>query len=133
MTADNGWAAQFSFWRKEYPRRARVRLVEAIPPGVSGSLVRALEARARPRDLDLRNAIPRVREILVQTHALSEPALFAMPPVPPTLGEDGFWFPPVKFQHLTGVALDVNSGLVFTRNRGGNVAGTGQRAGSLRG
>jgi hypothetical protein len=127
VTGDNTWAAQFSFWRKEYPRRARVRLGEAIPPRVSGSVVRALEARARPRDLDLRNAIPRVREILVQTHALSDPALVVMPPVPPILGEDGFWFPPVKVQHLTGVELDVNSGLVFTRAWVINGSGTGQR------
>ena len=58
---------------------------------------------------------------------MTDPALVVIPSVPGQLAEDGHWFPPVTAFHLSNVQLDVNSGLVFSRDWVVNGSGTGQR------
>ena len=58
---------------------------------------------------------------------MSDSAVVVIPAVVGQLGEDGHWFPPVTAFHLSGVQLDVNSGLAFSRDWVINGSGTGQR------
>lgn len=118
---------QARFWIREGARRGPIAAASWLTPALNTRLVRALEDRARPRDLDIRNAIPRVQEVLVRTHVLSPPELSYLPPVPPILGEDGYWFQGVRVHQLSGALLDVDSGLVFARTWVINGSGTGQR------
>lgn len=126
MGARDYWS-QAKFWSREYPRRARAGLVNAVPAGVNGRIVRALESSARPRDLNLQTTFPRVVEILAETIVLSDPVLLEVPAIPGLLDADTFWYPPVRVRRLVDVSFDVNSGLVFSRGWVVNGTGTGHR------
>lgn len=121
------YLAQARFWAGEYRRRLPLTLARAIPPRVNTSVVHALEARARPRDLTLGTTLQRASEITRGTHVLSDSATLVCPAVPALSAEDGFWFPAVTVYELTGIQLDVDSGLVFSRNWVVNGSGSGQR------
>lgn len=118
--------AQARFWAREYRRRAPQMLARAVPPSANSAIIYALESRARPRDLSLGTPFPRARQILIDTHELAPSETVRIPAVG-QLSEDIYAFPPVRVHELSGVQLDIDSGLVFSRDWVINGSGTGHR------
>lgn len=127
----SGWRqtpAHLRFWRREYARRLRKRVANWPSPALNAHIMRSLELRAgRWYGLDLTVTSDRTREVLRQTTVLAPAVRVTIPERSGQYEVDDFLYAPITVRRLVNVELDVNSGLLFSRDWVIAESGTGHR------
>lgn len=101
--------------------------IQGLPTHWSDYLLHGLERAGAPDELDLDVSSWRTEEVVLNQVTIEEAGVSTVPAV----GEvptDGHWSRALKVRALTRVVLDVDSGLVFARDRVLSQSGTGTRA-----